>query len=227
MANKPQNALQTRVNNGADTPQCRARLTLAASSCPKSFDIGAARVACKISANFSFCFWHCNCTDVRVYGRGVLLQFVTVPTGLPASPSAATCGRKKSPNIRSWHSALLESESCTKKTKHEEGTQTKKKNNRIKFSSASTWPNATWHRQHQLAMLSDAARRCCFWPCSMCDRVLISCCIKGLFLFSLSAACGHATCIVCPSSDASSSSSSPLLSSSHCCCLAKMLKRIS
>lgn len=93
------------------------------------------------------------------------------------------------------------------------------KNNRIKFSSASTWPNATWHRQHQLAtalptsLLTAAAARC-FWPCSMCDRVLISCCIKGLFLFSLSAACGHATCIVRPNLDASSSS--PSLSSSHC-----------
>lgn len=101
-------------------PKGRARLTLAASSCPKSFDIGAARA---LHAKFpqTFRFWHYNCNCTVEKGKG-LLQFVTVPTGLPASPSAALVV-ERNPPIRSWHSALLESESCTKKTKHEEGTQ--------------------------------------------------------------------------------------------------------
>lgn len=130
MANKSQNALQTRVNNGADTPQCRARLTLVASSILVPRALHA-----KFPQTFRFVFGTATALMLGwTEGGGRLLQFVTVPTGLPASPSAATCGRKKSPNIRSWHSALLESESCTKKTKHEEGTQTKKKT--IELNSA-------------------------------------------------------------------------------------------
>lgn len=100
-------------------PKGRARLTLAASSCPKSFDIGGARIACKISANFSFLALQLH------WSKGAGAALICHSSNWVTSKSKrSSCGRSKAnPPIRSWHSALLESESCTKKTKHEEGTQ--------------------------------------------------------------------------------------------------------